>query len=321
MVGTVHASPPATKARGIALALGVTAASLALAPDARAFIQASVGGHQGELDLSTHFIGEFGKIEPTERPSTFQTADVKILTGGIGYTVGKVGPLEDFYLRLEGAYYNAAEEEVESDSDDLPRGYRFYDRDRGGYVTAAISTNFIHETRFAFGAFVQGTVPIDVDFQKFSNVHLHYVGGGTTVGVFLTDPTKIVRLASAGRLFFGSGAYMDGFQHNASAAMTNLFALEAARWALPWRIGVLFGPYFEGDLNEHVNARYNAAYASVSSDLVAGDRVRAMRFAIAILPYFRITEHAAIELGYVQKLFGYDPPATQFWTAGVRASF
>jgi hypothetical protein len=46
-----------------------------------------------------------------------------------------------------------------------------------------------------------------------------------------------------------------------------------------------------------------------------------MRLSVAVLPYFWITNHAAIELGYVQQLFGYDAPATQFWSAGVRAIF
>jgi len=49
--------------------------------------------------------------------------------------------------------------------------------------------------------------------------------------------------------------------------------------------------------------------------------VRALRFAVAIWPYIRITDHAAIELGYVQSLFGYDLGTTQLWTGGVRAQF
>jgi hypothetical protein len=301
------------------LALSTT---MALPGAAHAFIQASVGGHEGELDLNAHFIGEFGKVEPTERPSTFQSADIKILNLGAGYTIGKVGPLQDFYLRLEGNYYTSAEEAVEADDDALPRGTQFFSQDKGGWVTATVATNLVHETRFAFGLFLQGTVPIDVNLEKFSNPQLHWVGGGTTVGVFLTDPTKLVRLGFASRIFVGSGAYEgDNVQDNAAVAVTTLFALEAARWLLPWRIGLSVGPYFEGDLVEHVNQIYRDAYANESADLVDGDRIRAMRFAVAVLPYFRITDHAAIELGYVQKLFGYDAVATQFWTAGVRTQF
>ena len=308
------------------------AAALLTVIDAEAFVASSVGGHEGEIDMNATFIGEFGKVEPTERPTTWQKANIKILNFGAGYTIGKLGPLEDFYVRVEGAYYNAAAEVIDNPDDDLLKDggaigltpgqpVEVYGADRGGYVTATIAANLVHETRFSFGLFLQGTVPIDVNFQKFSNVHLHYVGGGATIGVFITEPTKLVRLAYASRTFVGSGAYKDGYQHNASVAMTNLFVVEFARWALPWRMGVMAGPYFEGDLNEHVNRGYNDLYRKLDPDLVNGDRVRAMRFAIAVLPYFRITNNAALELGYVQKLFGYDPPATQFWTGGVRATF
>lgn len=298
---------------GLSLALTTTGTSAA-------FINASVGGHEGEIDVNAHFIGEFGKVEPTERPSTWQDANVKIFNVGAGYTIGTLGPLSEFYVRLDGAYYIAGEEIIDNPEDEL-FGTKLFDEDKGGYITATIATNFVHEPRFAFGGFVQGTIPIDVNLQKFSNVHLHWVGGGTSLGVFLTDPTKLVRLAFSNRIFIGSGAYDGDVQHNASVALTNLFVLEFARWLLPWRMGVSIGPYFEGDINESVNRVYHDAYARVSPDLVAGDRVRAMRFAVAVLPYFRVTDHAALELGYVQQLFGYDPRATQFWSAGIRVSF
>lgn len=304
------------------LSLPMTATlALSTTATAHAFENASVGGKEGEIDVSAHFIGEFGKVEPTERPSTWQSANIKRLQLGAGYTIGDVGPLKDFYVRLEGGYYSAAPEAVERDDDDLPQGYEFFGQDRGGFVTATVATNFVHEPRFTFGLFVQGTVPIDVELEKFSNIHVHYAGGGSTLGVFLTEPDKLVRLGYHSRILFGSGAYDGDFQHNAAIALTNLFSLEFERWLLPWRIGVSVGPYFEGDLNEHLNAVYNRAYGNVSPDLIAGDRVRAMRFAVAVLPFIRITDHAAVELGYVQTLFGYDAQATQYWTGGVRAQF
>jgi len=308
-------APPRVAALVIAMALG-------LAPTpAEAFNTPTVGGREGEIDLNAHFIGQFGEVQPTERPSTFQSADIKILDVGGGYTIGKVGPFEDFYVRLDGYYYIAGEESVERQDDDLPVGTPFFGQDKGGYVTATVATNFVHERRYTFGAFVQGTVPIDVDLEKFSTVRLHYVAGGTTLGVAITDPDKLVHLAYENRLFFGSGAYDGDFQQNANVAFTNLFVLEFARWLLPWRAGISFGPYVDGDLNEHVNGVYNRAYASVTPDLVAGDRIRMFRFAAMVLPYFHVTEHAAIELGWVQTIFGYDLPSTQYWSGGVRTTF
>jgi hypothetical protein len=311
-----------TKVRRQRLTQAATVTAMALSPAAaHAFVNVSVGGHEGEIDVNAHFTAEIGQLEPTERTTTFQPADIKILNVGAGYTIGDLGPFSDFYVRLDGHYYIAGDEAVERDDDDLPAGTPFFGEDKGGYITATIATNFVHEARFSFGGFLQGTVPIDVNLQKFGNVRIHYVSGGTTVGVFITDPTKVVRLAYANRLFFGSGTYDGEAQINANVAITNLFVIEAARWLLPWRAGIAFGPYVDGDLNEHVNPVYNRAYGAVTPDLVAGDRIRMFRFAIMVLPYIRITDHAALEFGYVQKLFGYDTPATQFWTGGVRATF
>ncbi len=287
---------------------------------ARAFQNAALGGEEGEIDVNAQFVGAFGNTEPTERRTTWQDADIKVFNVGAGYTIGALGPLTEFYVRLDGAYFIAGEEIIDNPEDEL-FGTRVFGEDRGGFVTGTIATNFVHHPRYTFGAFLQGTVPIDVDFQKFTSVRLHYVAGGTTLGVFLTDPDKLARLSFHNRLFFGSGAYDGDAQHNAAVAMTNLFGLEFARWLLPWRVGLRVGPYFEGDLNEHVNRGYHDAYARLSEDLVEGDRIRAMRFSIAVLPYFHITDHAALELGYVQQLFGYDAQATQLWSAGVRVTF
>ncbi|MFP6685388.1 MAG: hypothetical protein VB934_11770, partial [Polyangiaceae bacterium] len=79
--------------------------------------------------------------------------------------------------------------------------------------------------------------------------------------------------------------------------------------------------HFEGDINEHVNARYHEAYAKVTPDFSNGDRVRAMRLAFAIQPYVGITDNAALEVNYSHELFGYDSRSTQRLTAGVRTAF
>jgi hypothetical protein len=279
------------------------------------------GGEEGVIDINAHFVAELGKLEPSQRETTWQDADIKIFNIGAGYTVGAVGPLSDFYARLEGGFYISAEEEVEDPRDDLPLGTSFYSEDTGGYVSGMLAANFVHEPRYTFGAFLTGTVPIDVELAKFSNVRLHYVGGGFDVGVFITDPTKLVRLTYGGRLFVGSGAFDGDFQHNAAISLSNLFSLEFARWILPWRVGVAFGPYFEADLNEHIDRSYHDAYARVTPDFVEGDAVRAMRFAMAVMPFIRVTDHATLELAWVQNIVAYDAAYNRIFSGGVRIAF
>ena len=85
--------------------------------------------------------------------------------------------------------------------------------------------------------------------------------------------------------------------------------------------GSKIGPYFDGDLSERFDARYDLAFSRKDIPDDPGDRVRSLRFALAILPYFRITESAGVELGYVQKAFGYDAIATKYFFATVRLVF
>ena len=74
-------------------------------------------------------------------------------------------------------------------------------------------------------------------------------------------------------------------------------------------------------LSERFDARYDLAFSRKDIPDDRGDRVRSLRFALAILPYFRITESAGVELGYVQKAFGYDAIATKYFFATVRVVF
>lgn len=295
-------------------------ATLALSTTVSALPPISVGGQEGEVDVNTGFLGAFGQSQPTERPSSWQPANTKVLSMGAGYAFGKLGPFHDIYVRLDGSYYTSAEENVPA-GDDLAAGFTVFQQDRGGYLTGTAFAKLIHQPRFSFGLYVQGSLPIDVNFEKFSNVRIHYFGGGTTVDVFLTDPAKLLRLRYRSRLFLGTGAMQDDYQHNASINLDNLLLFEAERWVLPWRMGIGIGPSFESDLNEHVNQAYYQSYARVTADFVNGDRVRAMSFAVTLAPYFRITKHAALEVRFRQQLAGIDSPATQIWAGGLRATF
>src|SRR5439155_21405707 len=120
----------------------------------------------------------------------------------------------------------------------------------------------------------------------------------------------------------GFGRRPFGTAQNGAVAMNNLLGFEARRWLLPWRAGVKVGPYAELDLHQRYDPVYDAAYSGTAPDgTPRADRIRAARFAIALLPYFLVTERLSVEAGYVQKLFGYDARATQFYYLGVRALF
>jgi hypothetical protein len=310
--------------------LSLLAAASLFAASAHAFVTAPVGGHPGEVDARVLVGFERGKVEPNEYQGSWQKADWNVFVVGGGYTIGKVGPFQDFYVRMDHTFYSSP---AESNADEVRVGSfeqsrvsagkclgkvlgeglcQFHEDDDGWLITPQVGANLVHEATHSFGVFLQGTIPVGVNFAKLTIPRVDYVAGGTTLGVHVTPWFGYVS-----RIYLGSGAFGRDKTQNAAIAVTSLFNFEARKWLLPWKAGVFVGPYFEGDLTERFDERYDAAYSPPDRP----DRIRSMKFGLALLPYMRITEHGALSLGYVQKLFGYDAPATQFWYAEASAAF
>jgi hypothetical protein len=281
----------------------------------------SIGRHEGEIDFDTSFVGALGIARPGDAETTWQRADTRLASIGAGYAVGRFGPLLDCYARVEGGLLTSADERSESAYATLPAGYRFYPSDRAGFVRGFVAANLVKTPRFDFGLFLQATLPLSVDLRKFSTARMNWVAGGTTLDVALTDPGELLRLAYRGRFFVGSGAYDGDAQHNASLQVTNLLRLEAARWLLRWPVGLSVGPHVEADLNSHRNAAYANAYGAVAPDAAIGARVQTSTVAIAVLPYVKLTEFVALELGYQQVVVGTNVRATQEWSGTLRTAF
>jgi hypothetical protein len=303
-------------------------ASLVLAKQADAFVPVPVGGHPGEVDASMRVGYEGGLIEPTENEASWQKAQWLLFQVGGGYTIGSVGPFQDFFVRLDHTFYSIpaetslAEDRVKPELPGPARclatpledgGCEFYPSDRGWIITPAVGANLIHEATHSFGLFLQGSIPIGVLQGKFVLPRVDYVAGGTQVGVHLTD-----WFGFSNRIYVGSGDFGGDEGQNAAIAITTLFHFDTPRFAdRTLKLGLSLGPYFEGDLTERNDEAYDAAYTIGYEDGVR-DRIRAMKFGLAISPYFQITDHFAIDGGYVQKFFGYDAPATQFFYGGIR---
>ncbi len=310
---------------------------------ANAFVATPVGGRPGELDVNAQFTAERGKIEPNENQKSFMKAkDFYEYKLGVGYTWGHYGPFQFLSTRLEATYYQSprevndpAEWQVNPAGSSTPtqlvpectNGARFlgggvcefYPEDTGTLLSATVSTALIHDPKFAFGVYLRGTVPLKMDKEKFANPRLDYFAGGWQIGVELQP-----WLAFESTLYFGMGTRPFGDEQNGAAAVGNLLHFKAERWLLPWKAGVKFGPYVEGDIHERFDKRYDAAYSAQvppqpgSTPARERDRIRAARFALALLPYFLVTENLSVELGYIQKFFGYDARATQAYFVGLR---
>jgi hypothetical protein len=319
------------------------ASAIAFARPADAFVPIPVGGHPGELDLNAQVTTERGKTEPNENQKSFMHPkswfEYKL---GAGYTWGHFGPLQFFSTRLEATYYTTPAER--NDPGEWPVGApgssppgtiapectagarylgggecEFYPEDQGTLVSGTVSFALIHDPKFALGFYLRGTVPFAMNLEKFGNPRMDYLAGGWQLGVELDS-----WLGYEVAFFLGSGTRPLSKEQNGAVAVTNLFHFHAERWILPWKAGVKVGPYVEGDINERFDERYDRAYSPV--ELPQGgapprqqrDRIRAARFAVALLPYFLVTDSVSVELGYIQKFFGYDARATQAYFLGVR---
>jgi hypothetical protein len=312
-------------------ALGLAIAFLACGPvtPARAFVGAPVGGQPKQVDLQLRVELERGNVEPNDNTASWQRANWEIYTIGAGYTGKDFRAFLLPFFRVEYSFYSAPPEMNERG--DVPpesclgrslgpARCEFHPGDRGSLIRPQIGFDLVHEPRFALGVFFQGTIPIGVDSDRFVLPRVDHVGGGINVGVVLAP-----WLRSQSRIYFGTGMF-DGSQ-NGTVALVHLFAFEAKRWLLPWKIGIQVGPYFDADLTERYDPVYDAAYFSgvpntpdgtVSGPGDTRDRIRMMRFGASFLPYVQITERFVIEAGYTQKLFGYDTPATKFFSIGAR---
>ncbi|HMR05414.1 MAG TPA: hypothetical protein PKA88_06540 [Polyangiaceae bacterium] len=311
---------------------------------AEAFVSTAVGGRPGELDVNAQVTAERGKIEPNENQKSFMKAkDFYEYKLGVGYTWGHAGPFQFISTRLEATYYQSptevndpAEWQVNPAGSSTPAGLvpecsngarylgggvcEFYDDDTGTLVSATVSTALVHDPKFAFGVYLRGTVPFKMNLEKFANPRLDYIAGGWQMGVELQD-----WLGFESTLYLGSGTRPFSKEQNGAVAVGNLLHFKAERWLLPWKAGVKVGPYVEGDIHERFDPRYDAAYSAqeppqpgVTTPVREKDRIRAARFAVAFLPYFLVTKNLSVELGYVQKFFGYDARATQAYFVGLR---
>lgn len=315
------------------LAAAAAVATLCLASSAHALVTTPVGGRPGQADVNVRAMFERGLIEPVENRDAWQTANWEIYTVGGGYTVGDLGPLQDLFVRLEVSWYDSPAEIVPDDGKPAPTvcGGRvladgrcqIHPSDRGTLITPQVGFNLLHPGPYSFGLFFQGNVPLDVNYDKFVLPRTDIIGGGLAWAVRFSKA-----FSYEGRFFLGSGP-LNGKQNATTAIITN-FKLEAERWLIDSPIGIAFGPYFDADFTQRYDENYDNTFVSgvptTDDGTVSGpgdtrDRIRMMRFGYSLSPYIKLGDSFALEGNFTQKLFGYDTPATRFFSIGARAAF
>lgn len=295
---------------------------------ADALIPIPVGGHPRELDVFARVTLERGLVEPNENQASWQRAQWQMFTVGGGYGFGDVGFLQDVSVRAEYTGYSSPEE-----VNDLSRGAvsaaacrgivvgpglcQFHPSDKGSFITPSVAASLVHTATTSFGVFIVANIPLGVDYSKFVLPRIDYVGGGLRAGIEATP-----WFAFETSFYVGSGSTGTVATQNGTFAATQLLHFRTARLGTSpfFRLGVKVGPYVDGDLfGERTDPAYDQAYTAGYPERT--DRIRMFRFAASVLPYVQMSDKLSLELGYLQKLFGYDTPATQLYTATLRYVF
>lgn len=303
-------------------------ALLASAAPAAALIPIPVGGHPKELDVFARLTLERGLVEPNENQASWQKAQWEMFTVGGGYGFGDVGFLQDVSARLEFTGYQSPEE-----VNDLARGAvapgscggvvlepgrcQFHPADRGSFVTPSISASLAHTGTLSFGVFLVGNIPIGIDYAKFVVPRVDLVGGGFRAGI---EPSEWFSFETS--FYVGSGSAGARSKQNGTFAATQLLHFKSPRLGTSpsFRFGVKVGPYVDGDLfGERTDPVYDQAYTAGYP--ARTDRIRMFRFAATVLPYIQVSDKVSLEVAYLQKLFGYDTPATQLYSFTLRYVF
>lgn len=310
------------------LGIATAAATFLLAACADALIPIPVGGHPKELDVFARVTLERGLVEPNENKASWQKANWEMLTIGGGYGLGDHGIFQDLSIRVDVTGYQSPAEVNDVDRglvtagcpgpSPAPGQCQFHPSDRGAFVTPSIGTSFVHTANFAFGVFLVANIPVGVNFEKFVLPRIDYVGGGFRAGTEFAS-----WFAMENTFYVGSGAPRPGtYKQNGTFAATQLLHFRTGRLGTSpfFRLGIKVGPYVDGDLiGERTDPAYDQVYTAGYP--ARTDRIRMFRFAATLLPYVQMSDKVSLELGYLQKLFGYDTPATQLYMATLRYVF
>lgn len=265
-----------------------------------AFVSAPSTAGDKDWSVEAGAVYERGKVEPNENRNSFQSAKIDIYQLGVTKKLKGLEWGSDHYLHLDYKEIRSAKEEVNSQV--------FYDADQGQVLTASFGFDFVHEPKFKSGAYVQVSPSIRINKDKFSNPRVDVWGVGFKTYLELGD-----LIYSEDLLHIGSG--IPGHQ-NSYLAWSHLFAAKLERY-VGSPVVLKWGPYAELDTSERTDSAYDSAFTPAGTR----DRIRSMKVGTISAVEFLLPQDAYGSIGYVQKLGGYDAPATQAFSLKLGINF
>lgn len=256
--------------------------------------------NEKKWSLSARTTLERGKVEPNENKNSFQKANINIYQLGLQRNIEDISFGYDHFVKIDYKFFTSGKEEV--------AGQTFYDSDSGHVATLSYGFNFVSSPTSRFGIYLSASPLADFNTRKFSNPRVDYAAAGITSfqqlsNVFFTENLVHYGLGIPG-------------QQNSYLALTTNIGIQLDP-LVAWPINIRIGPYAELDLEERNDEKYDAAFSAPGNS----DRVRAMKVGVSQSIEFKISNSKILQIGYIQKIGGYDAPATQAYYGNLNYSF
>ena len=277
----------------------VTISFLVFGLQAHALVSSPSTVTSGEWAIESKSTSERGKVEPNENKDSFQSAKINIYQLSAAYGLSGISFGNDHFLRLDYRYFTSGKEEV--------GGQVFYEEDTGNAATLTYGFNFVHEPVYSAGMYASVSPLASYNKDKFSSPRVDLWALGLRSGLEFNS-----NWFTENSIHYGSG--QPGRQ-NSYLAFTNVVGLKLSG-ATEWPVTLKFGPYAELDLQERADAKYDAAFSAPGRT----DRIRSMKVGVIGGVDINLPSNWYLSGGYVQKLGGYDAPATNalFVSVGVK---
>ncbi|NJL23876.1 MAG: hypothetical protein HC902_00940 [Calothrix sp. SM1_5_4] len=243
---------------------------------------------------------ERGKVEPNENRDSYQSAEIDIYKLSLARGFGDLSFGKDHFLRFDYSRFTSGKEQVGSQV--------FYEKDTGNVATFIYGFNFVHELSYSAGVYLSVSPLTDYNKEKFSTPRVDLWSIGLKSGLEINSSWFL-----EGLLHYGSG--IPG-QQNSYVAFTQLVGLKLAE-TIAFPLTLKFGPYAELDMQDRNDSKYDTAFSAPGRT----DRIRSMKIGTVSSLDAEISRNWYVSAGYVQKLGGYDAPATNATFASLGVKF
>lgn len=270
--------------------------SLLLLPSSPSFalVSSPAQGEDGDWKAELRATFERGKVEPNENTASFQKARINIYEAALSRHFG-AGFGSHHFARVQLKAFSSAREEA--------TGQLFHEKDRGQAVGLTYGFDLVHEPRYSFGLYAGVTPWASFNKAKFSQPRVDLASLGFQLGVGLSGEITLETLLHFGLAY---PRQQNSYLAFSQVASVKLGALKAT-----------LGPYVEVDLQDRYDQKYDTAFSPAGHP----DRIRAAKFGLVGGLGLALGSDFHAQLTYVQKIGGYDAPATNATSLGIAKKF